>query len=68
MCCVTLSDAIASYFFWLWAGKPWDIDGFKSHFFERRLKKLIKKNHINYDKYLTLLKTKEEIMRQLSRE
>jgi hypothetical protein len=63
MCCITLSDAIASYAFWLWAGKPWDIDGLKNHFFDRKLKKLLKKNHINYEKYQTLVETKHEIMK-----
>ena len=46
--CVSLSDAVAAYFFWLWAGKPWDMDAVRSFFFERRLKKLFKKKHINY--------------------
>ena len=67
MFCITLSDAIASYGFWIWAGKPWDVDGLKNHFFERKLKKLLKKNHINYEKYQTLVQTKHEIMKQLSR-
>jgi len=65
MCCVTLSDAIAAYLFWLWAGRPWDIEGLKNFFFERRLKKLFKKRHINQEKYELLERTKAEIIRKL---
>jgi L-lactate utilization protein LutC len=35
--CVTLSDAIAGYYFWLYSGKPWDLDSFKSFWYEREL-------------------------------
>jgi len=65
MCCVTLSDVIAAYLFWLWAGRPWDVEGLKTFFFERRLKKLLKKRHINREKYELLERTKAEIMRKL---
>ena len=66
MCCVTLSDAIAAYLFWLWAGRPWDVEGLKTHFFERRLKKLLKKRCINKEGFELLERTKAEIMRKLS--
>lgn len=66
MACVTLSDGIAAYLFWIWAGKPWDVEGLKSHFFERRLKKLLKKNNISYEKYKLLEQTKQEIMSRLA--
>ena len=66
MCCVTLSDAIAAYLFWLWAGRPWDVEGLKNHFFERRLKKLLKKRCINKERFELLERTKAEIMRKLS--
>jgi len=64
--CMTLSDAIAAYLFWLWAGKPWDVDGLKHHFFERRLRKQLKSMNISYDKYKLLEQTKAELMRKLS--
>ena len=67
MCCVTLSDAIAGYFFWLWAGKPWDISGLKEHFYQRRLRKLLKKHSIDYKTYKMLCKTKQEILDQLAK-
>ena len=41
--CVALSDAIAGYFFWLWSKKPWDVNEIRSHFFEKKLQKLMKK-------------------------
>lgn len=46
--CISLSDAIAGYLFWLWAGQPWDVNAVRSFFFNRRLQKLFKKKHINY--------------------
>ena len=52
--CVSLSDAIAAYFFWLWAGKPWDLNAISNFFFERRLKKLYKKKHVNKANFETL--------------
>lgn len=64
--CMTLSDAIAAYLFWLWAGKPWDIDGLKSHFFERRQRKLFKKLNVSYEKYRLLEQTKAELMKKLA--
>jgi len=42
-CAFTLFDAIAAYWFWCWSGKPWDVNGLREHFFDRRLKKLLKK-------------------------
>jgi hypothetical protein len=66
MACVTLSDGVAAYMFWIWAGKPWDVEGLKSHFFERKLRKLLKKNHVSYEKYELLLHTKNEIMARLA--
>jgi hypothetical protein len=29
MACVTLSDTVAGYVFWLWCGKPWDLDSWR---------------------------------------
>ena len=28
-CGMTLLDSVFAYSFWLWAGKPWDLDGLK---------------------------------------
>ena len=35
--CVSLSDAIAGYFFWMWAGKPWDLDSLREFYYQREL-------------------------------
>jgi hypothetical protein len=52
ICCgMTLLDAIFSYGFWLWAGKPWDLAGLKANSFERKLKKLLKRNNMDYFYY-----------------
>lgn len=63
--CVALSDGIAAYFFWLWAGKPWDLNEVRSFFFQRRLKKIFKKKHINYQQYLSLTETRDQILKKL---
>ena len=47
MACVSLSDAIAGYFFWIWAGRPWDLDAVRAHFYERELNKRLAKYKIN---------------------
>jgi hypothetical protein len=41
-CGMTLMDAIFSYTFWLYAGKPWDLSGIKRNAMERKLKRLLK--------------------------
>lgn len=63
--CVSLTDAIAAYFFWLWAGRPWDIRALRQFFFERKWKKLMKKQNINYSKFEELTKAREEVLRKL---
>lgn len=66
MACVTLSDAVAAYSFWIWAGKPWDVEGLKAHFYERRLRKLLKKKNVEHEQYELLLQTKAAILKRLS--
>ena len=63
--CVSLTDAIAAYYFWLWSGKPWDLNEFRNFWFERKLKKLLSKNDINFKKYEELLKVRKEIKNKL---
>lgn len=53
-----MGDAVASYFFWIWSGKPYNIDGLKEHFYRRKQRKMIKKHGIDYENYL---KTEEAI-------
>lgn len=63
--CVALSDGVAAYYFWLWTGKPWDLNAVRQFFFQRRLKKLFKRNHLNYQNYLVLLEAKQQIKNKL---
>lgn len=68
MACVSLSDAIAGYFFWLWAGKPWDMNGLRSFYYDRELKRVFKKHRIDEKQYYMLMESREEIMRNLLNE
>ena len=58
-------DAILCYYFWLWSGKPWDVDGLRSFYYEKTLKKKLKKKDIDYRMYTQLKDTKKEILRRL---
>ena len=51
MACVSLSDAIAGYFFWLWCGRPWDLNSFREHFYRKNLTKILAKNGLNEQEY-----------------
>ena len=57
-CGMTLGDAIASYFFWVWTKQPYSIQGVRDFFHDRKRAKLIKKQNLDYDNYL---KTEEAI-------
>ena len=57
-CGMTLGDSICAYLFWIWTKRPYSLDGLREYFFEKKKKKLIKKNAIDYDNYL---KTEEAI-------
>ena len=61
--CISLSDAIVGYYFWIWAKKPWDLDSLRSFFYERELqKKRFRDRQREYDE---LVKFKERIIEQL---
>jgi len=51
-CGMTLGDAVAGYFFWIWSGKPYTLDGLKEHFYDRKQRKMIKKYGIDYDNFV----------------
>jgi hypothetical protein len=57
-CGMALGDVVSGYFFWIWTGRPYSLNGLKEHFFERKKAKLIKKTQIDYANYL---KTEEAI-------
>ena len=64
-CAMTLGDAGIAYSFWVWSGKPWDLDGLKSFYYERKLRKLLKKEEIDYHVYQSLKTRKAEILEKL---
>ena len=68
MACVSLSDAIAGYFFWIWAGRPWDLDAVRAHFYERELNKRLVKHKINKEEMEQLKKTRQLIIDRLMSE
>ena len=62
---VTLSDAMTAYFFWLWAGRPWSLDSIRIPFFNRRVDRLLKKNHLDKEHYKALYQARLEILNKL---
>ena len=68
MACVTLSDAVAGYIFWLWCGKPWDLDSWRSHYYEKELRKRLAKHNINKHELENLQSAKKQIMQQLTKD
>ena len=67
MACVSLSDAIAGYWFWILSGKPWGLDGLKNHYYERALKKNFAKYRINKTEYEMLKRARDNMLDKLSR-
>lgn len=63
--CVSLSDAIAAYFFWLWAGKPWDLQALRQHFYDRKKAKMFRKRDVNFARYQSLLQVKATIKNKM---
>lgn len=64
--CVSLSDAIAGYMFWLWTGKPWDLDSLRSHYYEKALSKNFRKHKINVVEYDMLKASRKQIFDKLA--
>ena len=68
MAIVSLTDAIAGYFFWLWCGQPWNLDKFRGHFYDRALFKILKKHGVNKQEYEMLAASKAQILAKLMKE
>ena len=64
-CAMSLADAGVAYSFWVWSGKPYDIDGLKNFYFERKLRKLLRRENIDYHVYQSLKQRKAEILDKL---
>jgi hypothetical protein len=62
---MTLADAGIAYSFWVWSGHPYDLDGLKTFYFERKLRKQLKKECIDYHVYQSLKIRKAEILEKL---
>jgi len=50
-CGMTLGDVVCGYMFWIWTKRPYSLEGLKSHFFEKKKGKLIRKNQVDFDNY-----------------
>ena len=63
--CLSLSDAIAGYVFWLWTGKPWDLDSLRNHFYEKALAKNFQKHNINRHEFEMLKESRRQILAKI---
>ena len=62
---ITLSDAVIGYFFWLWAGRPWNVDSIRMFFFSRRVDTLLRRNRIDKEHYMALYRARNEVLKKL---
>lgn len=65
-CCMTMSDALIAYIFWVNTGRPWDVNGLRDHFQTRKMNKAIKKNIFDQDKYNNLKQAIEQVETKLN--
>lgn len=65
-CIMTFGDATLAYLFWVFTGKPCDIRGLEQYFGDRKFKKSLKKEGLNYDMYLSKVQAIERIERRLN--
>lgn len=63
--CLSLSDAIAGYVFWLWTGKPWDLDSLRTHYYEKALTKNFRKHKINRHEFEMLKESRRQILAKI---
>ena len=64
-----MSDAILAYAFWVQTGRPWDVNGLRTHFEQRKMEKAIRRNRFDMEKYRALkqaIKQVEERLEQLN--
>ena len=64
--CVSLTDAVAAYFFRDFFKNSWELSGVRNYFYDRKFKKLMKKNNISEAKYAELLKVRETLQQKLN--
>ena len=51
---MTMTDAAIAYAFWVKTGRPWDINGLRDHFVQKKLQKAIKRKQFDEKKYNNL--------------
>ena len=61
-CTMTLGDTIIGYYFWLFTGKPYTLADVRTNFYDKLLKKTIKKENIDYEQYLNLKLARDAIL------
>ena len=66
--CVALTDAIVGYFFWILVGRPWDLDSWRSYFYEREVKRQLRKLNLNEKDFENLKASKKVILEKLMNE
>ncbi len=50
-CAMTLGDAVFGYLFWMWSKKGYEASSIHSYFYERRLAKLMRRQHFDYERF-----------------
>jgi len=65
-CTMTLGDVIIGYYFWLITGKPYNLTDVRTNFYDRLLKKTIKRENIDYEQYQNLKAARAAIMERLT--
>lgn len=61
--CISLIDAICGYYFWIWSKNSWDLDSFRSYFYEKNLqKKRFRERKREYDE---LIRFQQQIVSKL---
>ena len=63
---MSLSDAIAGYWFWLLKGKPWNLNDLRAHYYERAVMKSFNKRRINYLQYQMLIRARDSTLAKLN--
>jgi hypothetical protein len=53
-CCMSMSDAMIAYMFWVMTGRPWDVNGLCAHFQRRKMQKAIKSKRFDEKLYSNL--------------
>jgi calcium uniporter regulatory subunit MCUb, mitochondrial len=64
-CCLSMSDAAIAYAFWVKTGRPWDINGLREHFIQKKMQQAIKRKQFDEMKYNNLSQALEKTEQRL---